>query len=162
MTCVAAIAIGATWLLVVAYRRTEQCRDRPSASHGQRRSRHAAFDRGRLVAWNQAFIDLLGLPDSVMAVGCSADELARVEPRHGDRCCRPDRASGTRLSGKASDPDRASTRDGSILELSYRPHRTGGFVVSVTDVTRSRQAEEYLRQAHKMEALGQMTGGIAQ
>jgi nitrogen-specific signal transduction histidine kinase/CheY-like chemotaxis protein len=49
----------------------------------------------------------------------------------------------------------------SLGESGKLPHRTHGFVISVTDVTQSRQAEEYLRQAHKMEALGQMSGGIA-
>jgi signal transduction histidine kinase len=162
MACVAAIAIGATWLLVVAYRRTERAEIALQQVMGSVGHGIAAFERGRLVAWNQAFIDLLDLPDSVMAVGCSADELERVEPRQGDRLL----ADLTVQAGRAcrarqAIPVEHRRSDGSILELSYRPHRSDGFVVSVTDVTQSRQAEEYLRQAHKMEALGQMTGGIA-
>jgi signal transduction histidine kinase len=162
MACVAAIAVGATWLLLIAYRRTELAeivlqQVITSVGHGL-----AAFDGRRLVAWNQAFVDLLGLPDTVMTVGCSTDELERAEPRHGDRLLADLTVQAERACrAKQAIPVERRRSDGSIIELCYRPHRTDGFVVSVTDVTQSRQAEEYLRQAHKMEALGQMTGGIA-
>jgi signal transduction histidine kinase len=162
MACVGSIAAGATWLLLVAYRRTDRAEIAlqqviSSVDHGV-----AAFDGRGLVAWNQAFVDLLGLPDKVMAVGRSVAELERVEPEHVNRLLADLTVQAeSACQAKQAIPVERRRFDGSIIELSFSPYPPDGFVLSVTDVTQSRQAEEYLRHAQKMEALGQMTGGIA-
>src|SRR5258707_11088824 len=80
MACLVAIAVGATWLLLIAYRRTELAEIAlqqvvSGVGHGI-----AAFDRQRLVAWNQTFVDLLGLPGTVMAVVYSPPPPPRAAP----------------------------------------------------------------------------------
>jgi len=160
--CLGGLVVAAIWFLVAANRRSqraERALDQiiRSLSHGV-----AAFDGGRLLAWNRAFADLLDLPENTMAVGLSADALERVRPKHGERLL-GDLTAQAERARQAKQPMQVERRraDGSIIELSYSPHRTEGFVISVTDVTKTRQAEDYLRHAQKMEALGQMTGGIA-
>ena len=160
--CLGGLVVAAIWLLVAANRRSQRAEIAleqiiRSVSHGV-----AAFDGGRLLAWNRAFVDLLDLPEITMAVGRSADELEQASPKHGERLL-GDLTAQAERARRAKQPMRVERRrsDGSIIELSYSPHRTEGFVISVTDVTKSRQAEDYLRHAQKMEALGQMTGGIA-
>lgn len=50
---------------------------------------------------------------------------------------------------------------GRILELRTNPIPTGGFVTIHTDVTERKAIEAQLRQAQKMEVVGQLSGGLA-
>ncbi len=49
--------------------------------------------------------------------------------------------------------------DLSVAEMMVRGNRY--FIGTVRDITRRKEVEAELRQAHKMEALGQLTGGVA-
>jgi PAS domain S-box-containing protein len=51
--------------------------------------------------------------------------------------------------------------DGRWYHISERPTPSGGVVKLLTDVTDLKDREEKLRQAQKMEALGQLAGGLA-
>ena len=50
---------------------------------------------------------------------------------------------------------------GRQLEIRRNPLPGGGFVTLYTDVTARRQAEERLRQAQTMAAVGRLTAGVA-
>ncbi|MBI4970160.1 MAG: PAS-domain containing protein [Rhodospirillales bacterium] len=51
--------------------------------------------------------------------------------------------------------------DGRWYHISERPTPSGGVVKLLTDITDLKDQEEKLRQAQKMEALGQLAGGLA-
>ena len=51
--------------------------------------------------------------------------------------------------------------DGCQLEICRTALPDGGFVLTITDMTRRVQAEAVLRESQKMQAIGQLTGGIA-
>jgi signal transduction histidine kinase len=53
------------------------------------------------------------------------------------------------------------TESGVIIEIRDKVLPLGGTVIIFTDITTQRAAERKLREAHKMDAIGQLTGGIA-
>ncbi len=117
---------------------------------------------GRFLAVNRALIAMLGYG--------SAEELLRDgvialyrHPEHRETLIRDRDASG-RIDREVE----WKRRDGSSLLV----HLTGrvltdalgrpeGFEVFVNDVTKRRVLEQQLRQAQKMEAIGQFSGGLA-
>ena len=51
--------------------------------------------------------------------------------------------------------------NGHQLEIRRTPTPDGGFVVTITDMTKRAQSEAILRESQKMQAIGQLTGGVA-
>ncbi|MCX7362070.1 MAG: PAS-domain containing protein [Alphaproteobacteria bacterium] len=51
--------------------------------------------------------------------------------------------------------------DGRVLHISERPSPSGGIVAIGRDVTERLKIEQQLREAQRMEAIGQLTGGLA-
>ena len=51
--------------------------------------------------------------------------------------------------------------DGHHLEIRRTGMPEGGFVLTISDMTKRAQAETILRELQKMQAIGQLTGGIA-
>jgi signal transduction histidine kinase/CheY-like chemotaxis protein len=64
-------------------------------------------------------------------------------------------ASGTAITYECT------RRDGTVLELRRTATSDGGFVLTISDMTKRAQAEAVLRESQKMQAIGQLTGGIA-
>ncbi|MFO1071356.1 MAG: CHASE3 domain-containing protein [Geminicoccaceae bacterium] len=121
----------------------------------------AAFDREqRLVAFNEHFFRLLGLPQSLARIGQSLRQLQ-------------ERTKGALLTALAPGPDEDATPSlpdptfrhllvgERTLEIYRNAMPGGGFVVSAVDVTHRLQTEAIAHQAQKMESVGQLTGGIA-
>lgn len=119
---------------------------------------------GRFLLVNLRFEEWLGVrgEDSVgrMAAEALTEETARLFDG--------DLAGGDLRRGERHSEVAIAFADGTMhtLSLTRFPVRSpDGRLQSVgtiaTDVTEHRLAEEHLRQAHKMEALGQLTGGVA-
>jgi PAS domain S-box-containing protein len=126
---------------------------------------HALDDAGRIVEVSDGWLDLLGRrPEEV--VGRPLTEF--MEPASAGRRLREHwpmlMREGT-LHDAEAEFLHSDGRRVSVL-VSARVHRNaqGGFLRTLegmTDITARREAEEALRHAAKMEAVGRLTGGVA-
>jgi two-component system cell cycle sensor histidine kinase/response regulator CckA len=118
-------------------------------------------DQEQVVSWNPATERLLGWDE--------ADVLGRPPPWHeSDAAAPPPWVASARRGERVTDAEaRLQRRDGSSVDVlvSAAPlmarDRAIGIVAVLVDVTQQRRLEAQLRQAQKMEALGQVAGGIA-
>jgi signal transduction histidine kinase/ActR/RegA family two-component response regulator len=155
-----ALLAGAA-LLATAYRRVAISEVILQSTLDNVREGVAAFDgNGRLRAWNSPFARLL--------------DLAPAALKHGQPLAIDGSTSltATEIVGRIGDLDATARRTGRPALVSYH-RRSGqslelfhnrvadGYVTTVLDVSDQRQAEEALRQAQKLESVGQMTGGVA-
>jgi len=126
-----------------------------------------AFDaEGRLVRWNECLVVLLGLSRSMMREGTAYEAIAEQagaatsgllletwdQIRHG---------RGGRSSDEPVVYERTRAIDGRSFELRRTAMPGGGFVLTVTDITERVRAEATARGAQRLQAMGQLTGGIA-
>jgi two-component system cell cycle sensor histidine kinase/response regulator CckA len=117
--------------------------------------------REQVASWNPATERLLGWRE--------ADVLGRPAPWHPDGTAgSPTWVARARHGERVTDAEvRLRRRDGSWVEalVSAAPLMADGQPVGVVavlvDLTQQRRLEAQLRQAQKMEALGQVAGGIA-
>lgn len=112
---------------------------------------------GSVVAWNEPFVQLAGW-DPVKSGALTREQLlsgrlpamrALLEPLNLDVAA-PDRSLTARVS-----------YDGREYEVSRGEMSGGGAVVRCVDITEQLRDEAALRQGQKMEATGQLTGGMA-
>ena len=122
-------------------------------------------EMGRVVYANSRFAEMIGRSRESI-IDTNAGEILRFGVR------RPDLASQLRAAGMAQRPFNAEFEviqpDGSPgwISLATTPVRDASarmtnVVAIMRDVTREHQLEQQLRQAQKMEAVGQLAGGIA-
>jgi signal transduction histidine kinase len=120
----------------------------------------------RLLAWNDKFPDFTGVPREILCLGLTMEEILRAQVLSGEfGAVDPDvevaRRMGTLRSGGSSGTILRARPNGRMLELRRNPIAGGGFVTLYSDATARHQAEERLRQAEKMAAIGRLTAGIA-
>jgi len=153
---------------------TERKRAQAALSESEARYR-AAFQQagvgmvevgldGKYLRINPAFEELVGRPAAEI-IGNTISELTHPEDREADEGAFRRMVGGGSLVRRQK---RYLRPDGAVavanLTAAVVRDSSGApmYVVTVAqDVTAQRRLEEELRQAHKMEALGQLAGGIA-
>ncbi|MBK8174597.1 MAG: PAS-domain containing protein [Rhodospirillales bacterium] len=121
---------------------------------------------GQLLAWNRQFVLLYDLPGDLLVPGTPAEKMRRLVVERGIRFRT---SAGIPMEAPIQLAERvlaaqcfeAHLASGRIIELRSNPVPSGGFVTIHTDVTERKAAELQLRHAHKMEVVGQLTGGLA-
>ena len=106
----------------------------------------------RLVAWNSRFVELLALPDGMVAHGTPLAEIMRQNALHGGYGPGdPEELVASRLAWLHKGlpfHDEREHLDGIVLEVRGKPLPNGGYVTTYTDVTRRHRAELELRRAY--------------
>ena len=132
----------------------------------------AVFDADHaLSSWNGCFQALLDLPRELLVVGmpyaafaehAASGEPPLLEPPPPERLLEPDdQVRRDRLRPREPVIYERVRPGGGQLELRRSPTPDGGFVLTISDMTKRAQAEAVLRESQKMQAIGQLTGGIA-
>ncbi|GGJ78635.1 hybrid sensor histidine kinase/response regulator [Pseudomonas matsuisoli] len=107
----------------------------------------------RLVAWNQQYLKLFEYPDELIQVGRPIGDIIRFNAERG--LCGPgDPAEHVekRLFWMRQGTPHTSERlfpNGRVIELIGNPMPGGGFVMSFTDITEFREAENALKAANE-------------
>ena len=120
-----------------------------------------AADR-TLTDWNECFQVLLALPKAMVRNGTPYAAFAEYTA-DGDTALLETEDQvrhGRRAAGEVVTYERTRA-DGHHLEVRRTAMPDGGFVLTISDMTKRAQAESVLREVQKMQAIGQLTGGIA-
>jgi signal transduction histidine kinase len=120
----------------------------------------------RLVEWNRHFPEFTGVPEEILEVGLPMREMLRAQAEGGEfGPVDVDAEVARRLAlldaGVAFGASERSRPNGRKLEVRRNPLPGGGFVTLYSDVTGRHQAEERLRQAQTLAAVGRLTSGVA-
>jgi PAS domain S-box-containing protein len=127
------------------------------------------FDRDRrLVLHNrQVFGHYLG-PSDMLTIGNKFEENIAAAIEHGKIPLAPGQTAAAFIAERLAKFQRASGEiterhmpDGRILHISDHRTLSGGTVSMGVDVTERVRIEQRLREVQRMEAIGQLTGGLA-
>lgn len=124
----------------------------------------SAFDKdNRLLVWNRKYVALLGIDPQKLNEGMHIEDVqALITPSllQSDQESLDEKET---IAQRHMEPQvfERQFKDGRIVEYRSQPLPSGGFITLYRDLTENRQIDLKLRQAQKMETLGQLTGGIA-
>jgi signal transduction histidine kinase/CheY-like chemotaxis protein len=110
----------------------------------------------KVVAFNEIFFRLMDFPDSLAAMGTALKAFDGID----EKLARETLGSLPESVQGAQDYARFKRKDRE-LDVYKTAIPQEGFVVAATDVTERVRAEQSLRNAQKMESIGQLTGGMA-
>ena len=127
----------------------------------------SVFDSdNRLLAWNPQYLALFSLPVEHIRAGMYLDEIQTLMNQlpHHNRTLDNSPLDMVEINlRRQAEPQRFERyfHNGQVLEFRSRPMPDGGFVTLYSDLTERKAIESQLRQAQKMDVLGQLTGGVA-
>src|SRR5476651_1246298 len=107
----------------------------------------------RLMAWNHRYLELFNYPEGLISVGRPIADIIRYNAERG--LCGPGEAQvhvARRLHWMRQGRHHTSERmfpNGRVIELIGNPMPGGGFVMSFTDITAFREAEQALKGANE-------------
>jgi signal transduction histidine kinase/CheY-like chemotaxis protein len=116
----------------------------------------------KLRHWNECFQILLELPPAMVRAETPYAAFAEHLAADGEPML--ESAEQIEHSQKTNGEPIVYERthsNGTRLEIRRTPMPEGGFVLTITDMTKRAQSEAVLRESQKMQAIGQLTGGIA-
>ena len=120
----------------------------------------------RLMAWNQHFPEFTGVSADILRTGLPMVDILRNQVTGGefgpvDIEQEVERRIALLRVGASMGTIERPRPSGRQLEIRRNPLPGGGFVTLYRDVTARRQAEERMRQAQTMAAIGRLTAGVA-
>jgi signal transduction histidine kinase/CheY-like chemotaxis protein len=121
------------------------------------------FDaRKQLIDWNTCFQVLLDLPRAMVRPGTPYVAFVEHTAEGGKELLESeDQIRYGRSRGGEPITYERTRSDGHQLEIRRTPMPDDGFVLTISDMTERSRAENILREAQKMQAIGHLTGGIA-
>ncbi len=123
-------------------------------------------EQGLLIAWNQGYEDMFNIQSDQLRHGMSIQEVQKLITQSSHKNLNMENQLVQMDEINASRHHRSQSFErhfdsGKIVEFRSKPMPDGGFVTLYTDLTERKSVESQLRQAQKMEVLGQLTGGVA-
>lgn len=107
----------------------------------------------RLVAWNQRYLELFDFPPGLIQVGRPIADIIRHNAQQG--LCGPGdpevhvRRRVEHLERGTKHTSSRIREDGQVIEVQGNPMPGGGFVMSFSDITAFRRAEQALKEANE-------------
>lgn len=123
-------------------------------------------EQGTLIAWNKGYEALFEIQPNQLYRGMPIQDVQQLITQSSHKNLNMENQLVHMDEINASRRHRSQSFErhfdsGKIVEFRSKPMPDGGFVTLYTDLTERKSVESQLRQAQKMEVLGQLTGGVA-
>ncbi|SBT17880.1 Blue-light-activated protein [Marinomonas gallaica] len=123
-------------------------------------------EQGILIAWNKGYEALFDIQPNQLYRGMPIQVVQQLITQSSHKNLNMENQLVQMDEINASRHHRSQSFErhfdsGKIVEFRSKPMPDGGFVTLYTDLTERKSVESQLRQAQKMEVLGQLTGGVA-